>query len=242
MILGKYQDLKPDTAATINNDALTFACTRTPDRDRNGTLNYNEGTVQVLMNWGNYSVLVPRDRQLPENSAHAIDIELSGLESALSETNRRINGIALQESGTFTGATFGCGRENVAGTALTYMVGLRDGTSCSVPNVNYYRTLSLQIPKAPVIPGVQQSELVDQPDAYIAKTLKDLRDSLGSLNSRISGVSLAERGPFTSQPFGCGGTTERPAGQFNFMVGSKDGTSCGVPNVDYYKSLTLSVP
>jgi hypothetical protein len=72
-------------------------------------MSYDEGTVQVLTNFGNYTVLIPQDRMLSEKSARAIADQLAKLRFAIHATNNRIDGISLGESGVFSGPEYVCG-------------------------------------------------------------------------------------------------------------------------------------
>jgi enamine deaminase RidA (YjgF/YER057c/UK114 family) len=68
-------------------------------------------------------------------------------EQPLREINARIDGISLVAEDAGTSPDFICGQEQkTEPTNLIVMYGSRDGTSCNVPNRNYYKRLTLRIP------------------------------------------------------------------------------------------------
>ncbi|MBB4080538.1 hypothetical protein GGR28_003172 [Lewinella aquimaris] len=69
------------------------------------------------------------------------------LRNAANILNNRISGIRLsaEDAGT---AEYSCGEQHLrTPTSLTVMYGLRDGTSCDIRNINYYKRLLLHIPR-----------------------------------------------------------------------------------------------
>lgn len=164
------------------------------------------------------------------------------LRTAVVRTNERIGGIGLRESAAFPGRETVCSETDVATAAFTYMVGLRDGTGCGVKNINYYKTLSLDIPSPVSVPPIQNAQLVQRPDQYIASTLLQIRGSLNGLSTRIGGIAFAETPQVQSDQYVCGNTPMVSSTPFQLMVNIRDGTACGVPNVHYLKQLSLKVP
>ena len=63
------------------------------------------------------------------------------------------------------------------------------------------------------------------------------------INQRISGIKLVE-GKLDQVNFACGGTSKAPSfsNSVSVMYGSRDGTSCGVQNINFYKELKVHVP
>lgn len=73
--------------------------------------------------------------------------DTGGLREMIEATNARIDGITLEAVDAGTSAGYGCGGSDYAETdTLTVMYGLRDGTSCGVQNINYYKKLQLNVP------------------------------------------------------------------------------------------------
>ncbi len=71
----------------------------------------------------------------------------------------------------------------------------------------------------------------------------DLQDQLNKANGRISGIKLEAPEFAVTQSFSCGGQSIVGDGpDLWVMYGSRDGTSCGVQNVNWYKRLRLTVP
>jgi len=66
---------------------------------------------------------------------------------ASASAHSRLNGIALTANSTSQSPSFGCGEEQKAApNNLTVMYGSKDGTDCSVHNVNFYKTFNLRVP------------------------------------------------------------------------------------------------
>jgi hypothetical protein len=72
-------------------------------------------------------------------------------------------------------------------------------------------------------------------------TMGKLESEISSVNARVSGIHLTESGQTTLPEFACGGQAIATT-DFTFMVGSRDGTSCGVPNVNWVRSIGLFIP
>jgi hypothetical protein len=72
----------------------------------------------------------------------------SDIEGRLQRLSARLDGIRLQAKDAGASAPYGCGQtQKSEPTTLTVMYGIRDGTSCGIMNVNYYKELSLDVPK-----------------------------------------------------------------------------------------------
>ena len=76
----------------------------------------------------------------------------------------------------------------------------------------------------------------------VQQSLSSFREALQKTNDRISGIKLAVVSTSTSPDFGCGVTQVAEQKRQNVMYGSRDGTSCKIPNVNYYKEIGLRVP
>jgi hypothetical protein len=71
--------------------------------------------------------------------------------------------------------------------------------------------------------------------------IDQLKENSEALEHRISGIRLRAVDAGTDT-FGCGGEGKAEAGTLKVMHGSRDGTSCSVTNVNYYKELILDIP
>jgi len=76
----------------------------------------------------------------------------------------------------------------------------------------------------------------------VQQAFTGLRESVGNLNRRVDGIRLTVTGTSTSPEFACGGQHAAEPNTLTVMYGSKDGTSCGVHNINYYKQLAIEVP
>jgi hypothetical protein len=67
-----------------------------------------------------------------------------------------------------------------------------------------------------------------------------LESRVADLERRLKGAKIAWGDQINGQPWACGHeeTKEPPY----VMVGERDGTGCGSPNLNYYRTLTLVVP
>jgi hypothetical protein len=138
------------TSRVTSNTYLSLVCNRTSTAAANGQF-FDEGTISIATNAGNYDVYLPHDAKFAIDYATQIQKQIADLKAtttlAVQDTNKRISGISLRETDQTYLPEYGCGQERVANTSLTYMVGERDGTSCGVMNRNYVKTLSIEIPK-----------------------------------------------------------------------------------------------
>jgi hypothetical protein len=79
------------------------------------------------------------------------DVKAAGngaLADRVARLETRVNGIRLSAKDYGTSPTYGCGNaQRAEPTSLVVMYGIRDGTSCGVPNVNYYKEITLEVPK-----------------------------------------------------------------------------------------------
>jgi len=128
---------------------IAFTCKRTPQTIKNGQY-YEEGTISIATDVGNYDVFLPHDTKFSVDQASDIDQEIQHFQSNASAkftaVNTRISGIHLAESAMTNLPPFSCGQQQIATAPLTYAMGSRDGTSCGVPNVVFVKTLSVSIP------------------------------------------------------------------------------------------------
>lgn len=84
----------------------------------------------------------------PQKKAVKAPADLSEIRTEMARIESRINGIRLLADDAGTSAPYGCGSEERSGAnTLTVMYGLRDGTSCRVSNINYYKQLRLEVPE-----------------------------------------------------------------------------------------------
>ena len=70
----------------------------------------------------------------------------------------------------------------------------------------------------------------------------DIEGRLDTLTRRLEGIQLVARDAGTSPQYGCGGTQQAEPNTLTVMSGLRDGTSCKVPNINYYKEFELKVP
>ena len=75
----------------------------------------------------------------------------------------------------------------------------------------------------------------------VEEQLEVVGASAARANGRLDGIRLTV-GAETFNEYGCGGEHRNPPDSLNVMVGLRDGTGCGVPNRNYYRPLSLSVP
>ncbi|MCG7941451.1 MAG: hypothetical protein N0C88_21750 [Candidatus Thiodiazotropha lotti] len=78
--------------------------------------------------------------------------------------------------------------------------------------------------------------------AITEKQLADINRRVESAHSRINGVRLHVTRKSVSPQFACGGEQKENGNNLMVMYGSRDGTSCGVHNLNYYKEIGLSIP
>jgi len=75
-----------------------------------------------------------------------LEVEVGKVEARSAAAHERLNHLKLSTSAPADGPTYGCGGHDQATGESTFMIGLRDGTSCGVPNLHTYRTISLTVP------------------------------------------------------------------------------------------------
>jgi hypothetical protein len=130
---------------------ISFVCKRTP-KPVTGNDYYDEGTISIATNVGNYDVFLPHDTKFALDQASQINQQIqevqTGTAGKIAAVNARISGIALTETQMSTLPEFGCGGQSIATQPFTYAIGSRDGTSCGVTNRVYVKTLGLSIPPA----------------------------------------------------------------------------------------------
>jgi hypothetical protein len=85
-------------------------------------------------------------KQALDTLGQRIQAVQTDLANKVTAVNGRISGIALAETARSTLPEFSCGSEAIAPQPFTYVVGSRDGTSCSVYNLVYVKTLRLTVP------------------------------------------------------------------------------------------------
>ena len=71
---------------------------------------------------------------------------MAALERQTARLTERLDGIRLDFGSEVAGAEYACGQTSKAGEQSSFMMGLRDGTGCGVPSVNFYRRLQLIVP------------------------------------------------------------------------------------------------
>lgn len=80
------------------------------------------------------------------------------------------------------------------------------------------------------------NDRVDDVEAFIT----DVAAYAIHAHGRINGLSLSSQDVGNEQ-FGCGGTSASND-PLAFLSGTRDGTGCGVPNLNYYRRLQLNIP
>ncbi len=69
-----------------------------------------------------------------------------------------------------------------------------------------------------------------------------VQQQLSAINDRISGIRLISGGITSLPDFDCGHEAKADNDPLLFMVGSRDGTSCGIRNVNFVRRLDISIP
>jgi hypothetical protein len=82
IIQGKPVTYSPSTV-TATTETIGIVCRRSPIISTSGVKVYEEGTVVVTTNVGNYSVFFRRDEKLPEDQASALNKKIELLEASL---------------------------------------------------------------------------------------------------------------------------------------------------------------
>lgn len=75
-----------------------------------------------------------------------------------------------------------------------------------------------------------------------ANVPSDVEGRLSALAKRLDGLRLVAKDAGTSPEYGCGGAQQAEPETLTVMSGLRDGTSCRIPNINYYKELVLEVP
>jgi hypothetical protein len=75
-----------------------------------------------------------------------------------------------------------------------------------------------------------------------ANVPSDIDGQLRTLKERLDGIRLVAKDASTSPEYGCGGSQRAEPETLTVMSGLRDGTSCRVGNLNYYKELALVVP
>jgi hypothetical protein len=80
-----------------------------------------------------------------------------------------------------------------------------------------------------------------KPKAAPAASLQDLQARVADLERRLNNTQLVISAPTPGQEFSCGGSNQASDPNM-FMVGLRDGTGCGVTNVNWYRNVKLVIP
>lgn len=87
------------------------------------------------------------DRQ-PKDAAKELARELAKIDDKVDKAHSRIDGLKLKAGNPTKSLPWDCGKEEKEDpNNLRVMYGLRDGSGCKVQNVNFYKELSLEIPR-----------------------------------------------------------------------------------------------
>ena len=90
--------------------------------------------------------LIEEDAWLLDPNLNELREKVETLTGKVEALQARINGIKLQVTAADLGNEYACGQNDQGPGDFYFMVGLRDGTSCNVTNVHWYRELSLVVP------------------------------------------------------------------------------------------------
>ncbi|ANB22177.1 hypothetical protein A6K25_13375 [Alteromonas stellipolaris] len=124
---------------------------------------------------------------------------------------------------------------------------LREQGGRKEPNANIlhatskYMTFSLLLALISVSGQGLNTYLKSQPSYAEGKVSDEVLVLINDLNRRIDGIRLRAEHSNIGE-FGCGGTSKVEKDTLTVMYGSRDGTSCGVSNQNFYKQLSLSIP
>lgn len=145
---GHLTQYSPSTHIS-STKTLSLYCKRTPQAISGGEY-FDEGTISIATNAGNYDVFLPHDTKFSVGEASQLNKLVQETQAILAAkittTNDRISNIKLTESPMSWLPEFACSQEAIATQPLTFAMGSRDGTSCGVPNRVYVKTLSLSVP------------------------------------------------------------------------------------------------
>lgn len=92
--------------------------------------------------------------------------------------------------------------------------------------------------QADALPSYKWSSEIQSDIERLTAALADMKVKM---NNRISGIVLTESDPITLQEFGCAGQAIAPK-PLQVMYGTRDGTSCNVTNLNWVKTLGVSIP
>lgn len=137
------------TVKILSSDYWPVFCKRIPIKQRGQSV-YPTADLAIATTRGSFLLPIQSDALPTYKWSSEIQERIDDLEKALDVTrknlNDRISGIRLVESDQKELPAFSCGGQAVAPASLQVMYGSRDGTSCSIPNINWVKTLSVQIP------------------------------------------------------------------------------------------------
>jgi uncharacterized membrane protein YidH (DUF202 family) len=103
-----------------------------------------------------------------------------------------------------------------------------------------YMSFALALAGVAVVAQVAHA-LLERKDGVSAPA-GDIAIEVKRLSNRIDGIRLTATQAAPSEPYACGGTQRTESTTLTVMAGLRDGTSCGVQNINYYKEFRLVVP
>jgi hypothetical protein len=137
--------------ALVDDREVVISCIRSAVKKQDGAMEYPAIDLSIVTDRGTLALPVLQDAAMPELWASQIQSHITRTEKDLNDRmaklNGRVSGIHLSESDRGELPSFDCGHEAIAQTPFTYAMGSRDGTSCSVRNIVYVKTLRLDIPQ-----------------------------------------------------------------------------------------------
>jgi hypothetical protein len=71
-------------------------------------------------------------------------------------------------------------------------------------------------------------------------TLLDLEKKVAELEKRLNDARLVFGPAIAGEEWACG-QTSKASDENQFMVGQRDGTGCGVTNVNWYRTISLKI-
>lgn len=87
------------------------------------------------------------DRE-PKDVSRELSRELMKVNEKVDKAHTRIDGLKLKAGNPTKSLPWDCGKEEMEDpNNLRVMYGLRDGSGCKVQNINFYKELSLEIPR-----------------------------------------------------------------------------------------------
>ncbi len=127
----------------------TVTCRRIPQVQGDDSV-YPKADISIGTTKGAFIMPIPPDASHPYQWSSEMQAKIRLLEERLAESNNRMNaridGIKLTETKREQLKEFACGGNAIATEPLQFMVGSKDGTGCKVMNVNYVKTIGLEIP------------------------------------------------------------------------------------------------